>query len=194
MSKDQAFERFEPSLPPVPWRLRLAIEADVPELENLISLSVQELQAADYTAEQRKAALGPVFGVDRQLIQDGTFWVAEAAGKIVGCGGWSWRRKIYGGEGQGLGGGEALDPLRDAARVRAFFVHPQWARRGIGRCLLSACEEALRQAGFTHAELVGTLTGEALYAACGYFVVAREEAPLRGGLTLAVVRMKKKFG
>lgn len=181
------------SRPPL-WPLRLATEADIAELEDLISLSVHGLQAAHYSLEQRKAALGPVFGMDRQLLQDGTYWVAEDAGKIVGSGGWSWRRKIYGGERRNPGEDDALDPTRDAARVRAFFVHPQWARRGIGRSLLFVCEQAIRRAGFKRAELVGTLTGEALYASLGYTVVAREDAPMQGGLTLPVVRMAKNLG
>ncbi len=134
---------------PTPWPLRLATEADVPELEALIELSVQELQAAHYSAEQRRAALGPVFGVDRQLIRDGTYFVAEDAGRIVGCGGWSKRLTLYGGDRGRLAAEAVLDPARGAARVRAFFVHPRWARRGIGRSLPDAViEQEIIAAGF----------------------------------------------
>jgi GNAT superfamily N-acetyltransferase len=173
------------------WPLRLAKEEDAEELEALIALSVRGLQGGHYSPEQMEASLGPVFGVDRQLIRDGTYWVVEDEGRMVGCGGWSFRKKIYGGEGHQLGQEGMLDPARDAARVRAFFVHPDWARRSIGRSLLLACEQAAMEAGFRRAEMVATLTGEALYAACGYAVLAREEAPIPGGWTLPVVRMGK---
>jgi N-acetylglutamate synthase-like GNAT family acetyltransferase len=177
----------------LPWSLRRARDGDIEELEPLIALSVRGLQGQHYSPAQREAALGTVFGVDRQLIRDGTYWVVEDQGKIVGCGGWSWRKKIYGGEGHQLGQESALNPAEDAARIRAFFVHPDWARRGIGRCLLDACENAIREAGFHRAELVATLAGEPLYGACGYSVLSREEAPMPGGLTLPVVRMRKTF-
>ena len=176
------------------WQIRLARDEDVTELEALIALSVRGLQGRHYSPAQMEAALGPVFAVDRQLIQDGTYWVVEDHGQIVGCGGWSWRMKIYGGEGHQLGQEGALNPAVDAARIRAFFVNPDWARRGIGRCLLEACEAAIMEAGFHRAEMVATLTGEPLYAACGYHVLSREEAPMPGRLTLAVVRMGKTLG
>jgi predicted N-acetyltransferase YhbS len=164
---------------------------DVPELEALIEISVHGLQAAHYTAEQRTVALGPVFGVDRQLIRDGTYFVAEDAGRIVGCGGWSKRLTMYGGDRGRLPDDVQLDPAHDAARVRAFFVHPQWARRGIGRSLLRRCEEEIVRAGFRRAEMVATLTGEPLYAKFGYQVISRDEAPIPGGMTMTVVRMGK---
>src|SRR5688500_14931887 len=122
------------------WPLRLAREDDVSSLEALIPLSVRALQAAHYSPAQMDAALGPVFGVDRQLIRDGTYFVAEREGAIVGCGGWSRRRSLYGGDGGRELEDALLDPQRDAARVRAFFVHPDWARRGIGRSIMAACE------------------------------------------------------
>src|SRR5690349_21404225 len=118
------------------WSIRAATPADVPALEQLIPLSVRALQAAYYTTAQREAALGVVFGVDRQLILDGTYYVAQlhSGPEIVGCGGWSRRRALCGSDAARAAGEETLlDPLRDAARVRAFFVHPDWARRGIGR-------------------------------------------------------------
>ena len=173
------------------WPLRLAREADAPELEALIALSVRKLQAASYTEEQREAAIGTVFGVDHQLIRDGTYLVAEEHGRIVGCGGWSRRRKLCGSSTITAGEADALDPRIDAARVRAFFVHPDYARRGIGRSIMAACEEAIMAAGFKDVLIVATLAGEPLYASFGYTVVERYETPMANGLTLPVVRMTK---
>ena len=173
------------------WTPRLAHERDIPALELLIPLSVRTLQAPYYSAAQMDAAIGPVFGVDRQLIRDATYFVVEDGGQIVGCGGWSKRKTMYGGDRGRAGEDPELDPRRDAARVRAFFVHPQWARRGIGRSILVTCEGEALKAGFQRAELVATLAGEALYAAFGYAVVERYEAPMTGGLSLPVVRMAK---
>ncbi len=174
--------------------LRLARLEDIPALEVLIPLSVRGLQGGVYSEAQREAALGPVFGVDRQLICDGTYYVVEQAGEIVGCGGWSRRKAVFGGDRGRSAEDEGLDPALDPARVRAFFVHPAWARRGIGRRILSACESALCAAGFREAVLVATLTGEPLYAAFGYAAVERYEVSLSAGLTLPVVRMTKRFG
>jgi GNAT superfamily N-acetyltransferase len=176
------------------WPLRLACEPDAPALEALIPLSVRALQAAYYSPAQMDAALGPVFGVDRQLIRDGTYFVAEKDGAIVGCGGWSRRKSLYGGDGARKGEDELLDPQRDAARVRAFFVHPDWARRGIGRSIMLACEQAIARAGFCNVDIVATLAGEPLYASFGYAVVERYDIPMRGGLNLPVVRMTKTLG
>src|SRR5438445_7074030 len=106
-----------------------------------------------------EAALGPVFGVDRQLISDGTYFVVEHSGHIVGCGGWSRRRAVFGGDRARVGEDAALDPARDPARIRAFFIHPDWARQGIGRALLQPCEAALNAADFREAVLVATLAG-----------------------------------
>ena len=173
------------------WQPRLARDEDVPALEALIPISVRGLQASHYSPAQMEAALGPVFGVDRQLIRDKTYFVVKDAGGIVGCGGWSRRRSLYGSD---SGRGEedaALNPQQDAARVRAFFTHPAWARRGIGRSLMVACEKAIAEAGFRRVNIVATLPGEALYASFGYMVAERGEIPLAGGLTLPVVRMTK---
>jgi GNAT superfamily N-acetyltransferase len=162
-------------------------------LEKLIPLSVHGLQAAHYSPAQMDAALGPVFGVDRQLIRDGTYFVVEDAGAIVGCGGWSKRKTLYGGDRDRAGEDAELNPQLDAARVRAFFVHPHWARRGIGRSILLHCEDAAVQAGFHRAELVATLAGKLLYARFGYTVIERYEAPMTEGLSLPVVRMAKQL-
>ena len=171
------------------WSPRLAREDDVPALEQLIPLSVRSLQAAHYSPAQMEAALGPVFGVDRQLIRDGTYFVVEQGDEIVGCGGWSKRNSLFGSDGARVQPDAELNPTRDAARVRAFFVHPARARRGIGRSILLACEQAIRDARFRSIDLVATLAGEPLYAACGYTAVQRFDIAMSGGLSLPAVRM-----
>ena len=173
------------------WTPRLAREADIPALEQLIPLSVRALQAAHYSPAQMEAALGPVFGVDRQLIRDGTFFVVEQDATIVGCGGWSKRRSLFGDDKGRTAPDPELDPRRDPARVRAFFVHPACARRGIGRSILAACERDIRAAGFHTVDLVATLTGEPLYAAFGWTVVKRYDIEMSGGLTLPAVLMTR---
>jgi GNAT superfamily N-acetyltransferase len=173
------------------WKLRLACEKDIPVLENLIPLSVRTLQAQHYSPSQIEAALGPIFGVDHHLITDGTYFVAVEQGQVVGCGGWSRRKAMFGGDRHRVGEDELLDPKSEPARIRAFFVHPEWARRGIGRSILAACETAIRQAGFQTIELVATLAGEPLYASSGYRVIERYEVSMADGLALPVVRMRK---
>ena len=173
--------------------IRLARGDDIQTLEVLIPLSVRALQAPFYSSAQMEAALGPVFGVDRQLSADGTYFVVENSGHIVGCGGWSRRSAVFGGDRARLTADTALDPAHDPARIRAFFVHPDWARRGIGRSILLACESAICAAGFRDAVLVATLAGEPLYSSFGYIVAERYEVPLSDSLTLPVVRMAKSF-
>ncbi len=173
--------------------LRHAAESDVPRLEELIRLSVHSLQAPYYTVAQRAEALGPVFAVDRQLIADGTYFVAEGGSGVVGCGGWSKRKSHFGGDVDRTGVDPMLNPAADAARVRAFFTHPGWARRGIGKAILSACEDAILAAGFTRVEMVATLAGEPLYLSCGYQEKERYSLHLRGDQTMQVVRMTKVF-
>jgi GNAT superfamily N-acetyltransferase len=175
-----------------PVALRLAHERDTPALEELIPLSARALQAATYTPAQIEGALGTVFAVDRQLIADGTYFVAECEGAIVGCGGWSRRKTLFGGDRGDLPRDDSLlDPGSDAARIRAFFVRPARARQGIGRMLMSACERAASAAGFGRLELVATLAGEPLYAAFGFRALERYELALANGRLLPVVRMAK---
>ena len=143
--------------------------------------------------QQMEAALGSVFGVDRQLIRDGTYFVVEHDGTIVGCGGWSRRRKRFGSDAIAKSEDQLLNPEHDAARIRAFFVHPEFARRGIAHAILLACEEAMRAENFPAAEMVATLSGEPFYAAFGYSACERYEVPLANGLTLPVVRMTKQL-
>ena len=171
--------------------LRLAVPTDVPVLTALIAASVRILQAADYTESQREGALASVFGVDTQLIADGTYFVAEVDGTIVACGGWSKRKTLFGADHCAGREDSLLDPECDAAKIRAFFVHPEWARRGIGTQVLEACESAAAEAGFQRFEMGATLTGVALYKARGYREVERIGVPLSNGEFLEVARMEK---
>lgn len=174
-----------------PFELRLATFKDVPGIESLIAASVNGLQAGDYSEEQRAGALGSVFGVDRSLLRDGTYFVIFSGSVMVACGGWSRRRTLFGSDNV-VGKDDAfLDPAVDAARIRAFFVHPDWARRGLGRQLLEAGEQAARAAGFTRLELGATLTGIPLYERYGFQPMERSEVPLPNGGTLPILKMGK---
>lgn len=173
--------------------VRPATPEDIPELRTLIDASVRGLQVADYTPAEIDRALATVYGVDTQLIADGTYWVAESDGQIVGCGGWSKRRTLFGGDQYAGREDSLLDPTRDAAKIRAFFVHPAWARRGVGTHILDACESAAQRAGFTRFEMGATLTGVPFYEARGYTASDRFTAPLAGGESLAIVRMEKQI-
>ena len=185
-------------VPEVTFVLRRATEDDVPALETLIPESARGLGQPDYSADQVEAALGNVWAVDRHLIQDGTFWIAEVSSEIVGCGGWS-RRSTLVGAGLSTAGlavqdpPYVLSPENDAARMRAFFVHPRWARRGIGTALLKKCEEEARAAGFRSVELLATVPGQRLYASRGYTAGKPYEFPLRQGLLHTVIPMSKRL-
>jgi GNAT superfamily N-acetyltransferase len=171
--------------------IRRATLADVEALEPLIAESVRVLQAADYTTEQREGALGSVFGIDRQLIRDGTYFVVDINGRIVGCGGWSRRRTMFGSDHRSEREDALLDPATDAARIRAFFVRPGYERRGIGSAIMRASEEAAAAEGFTRLELRSTLTGMPLYRAHGFVESEKAEIPLPSGKTLPTVQMFK---
>jgi GNAT superfamily N-acetyltransferase len=176
--------------------IRLATSADIPALRELIDQSVRVLQREDYSAEQLDAALGTAYGVDTQLIADGTYFVVEAAGAAgekvpVACGGWSMRKTLYGSDHGPYRDNAMLDPARDAAKIRAFFVHPDWTRRGIASLILKTCEDAAYARGFRRFEMGATLTGVPMYAARGYAKGERIEVPLPNGLSLTVVRMSK---
>jgi GNAT superfamily N-acetyltransferase len=203
-------------------QIRLAAPGDIPVLQALIEASVRGLQTQDYTATQIEGALETVFGVDSQLITDRTYFVAEMepaaslsqnsklgetnltepkmadpnlTGSMVviaGCGGWSKRKTLYGSD-QWKGREDTLlDPRCDAAKIRAFFIHPAWARRGIGSMILEACEAAARAAGFTRYEMGATLTGVKLFEARGYVALEHLEVPLANGESLPVVHMEKQ--
>lgn len=186
------------------FELRPATEEDIPAVDALIEASVRGLQAGDYSQSQIEGALGTVLGLDTQLIRDGTYFVAEAAESgellnknsetrkcLAGCGGWSKRRTLFGAD-RGPGREpELLDPVTDAAKVRAIFVHPKFARRGLGTLILAHVEEAARADGFRRFEMGSTLTGVPLYRLKGYVEVERIAVPLANGEALPVVRMVK---
>lgn len=171
--------------------LRLANRSDIPALQELIAASVRGLAGADYTSEQIECALQTAFTVDSLLIQDGTYFVAEQAGEMLGCGGWSRRRTLCGGDHHAVRVDALLDPSLDAAKIRAIFVHPRHARRGIGSLILLAAEQAARGEGFRVLEMGATLTGVPLYLRQGYRVIERITIPLKDGLALDVIRMAK---
>ena len=184
-----------PSWPPVMAgrQFRPARLSDMPRLKNLIDAAVRHLGGRDYSRQQIESSLQYIFGADTpQLIADGTYYVVEIDGQLAGAGGWSKRKTLYGGD-QAKAETEdnRLDPSRDAAKIRAFYVDPHRARQGIGRQLLRVCETAARQAGFTRLELMATLTGMPLYAACGFRVVAPAEIEMPDGIRLPVAKMEK---
>jgi GNAT superfamily N-acetyltransferase len=178
------------------FSLRVATAADVDEIRGLIDASVRGLQAADYSAAQIDGALATVFTVDSQLIADGTYFVAFAEdGELAGCGGWSFRKTLYGGDHQVEAiAPERLDPAVDAAKVRAIFVHPKFARMGLGSLILEAAESAAVERGFSRFEMGSTLTGVALYSLNGYREAGRVLVPVGGGEGIEVVRMVKAGG
>jgi GNAT superfamily N-acetyltransferase len=176
------------------FRVRTATNEDVAEIRKLIDASVRKLQAGDYSAAQIDASLKTVFTTDSQLIADGTYFVALAEdGELAGCGGWSKRKTLYGGDHQMEKiEPELLDPAVDAAKVRAIFVHPKFARMGLGSLILHAAEDAALAAGFTRFEMGSTLTGVALYSLKGYREADRVKVPVGDGEEIEVVRMVKQ--
>jgi GNAT superfamily N-acetyltransferase len=174
--------------------LRVATIEDIAEIRGLIDASVRGLQVRDYSAAQIEGALATVFTVDSQLIADGTYFVALAEnGDLAGCGGWSFRKTLYGGDHQiEKIAAERLDPTVDAAKVRAIFVHPKFARMGLGSLILAAAEDAAAEQGFRRFEMGSTLTGVTLYTLNGYREVSRVLVPVGGGEEIEVVRMVKE--
>jgi GNAT superfamily N-acetyltransferase len=177
--------------------IRKAVAADIPRLMEIIEASVRGLQADDYSPAQIEGALRSVYGVDTQLITDGTYLVAEEVSKgalvIVACGGWSERKTLYGGDQYAGREDSRLDPSHDAAKIRAFFVHPDCARRGIGSLILQVCEDAAIAAGFTRLEMGATLSGVAFYKAKGYLEIENQQVPLSNGEILPIVKMAKEL-
>ena len=176
----------------MPLTSRLATRADLPLLLPLIEAAIGELQRA-FLDEAQIAASRAIMGLDTQLIDDRTYFVAEADGRIAGCGGWSRRATLYGGD-HSAGRDEALlAPARDPAKVRAMYTHPAYARRGVGRLILLLCEAAAAAEGFRALDLMGTLAGRPLYEAAGY-VVVEHLTDDRGGVAVPLVRMRKQIG
>ena len=173
--------------------LRRASSDDIAALQALMDASVRGLATAEYTPAQIDLALQTAFTVDSQLIQDGTYFVAEDAGELLGCGGWSRRKTLCGGDHHAVRENSLLDPSRDAAKIRAIFVHPRHARRGIGSLILQAAEEAARAEGFRRLEMGATLTGVPLYLRKGYRLVERIAVPLKNDVSLPVALMAKQL-
>ena len=176
------------------FQLRMASTTDVEAIRELIADSVRGLAKGIYTDAQIELSIRSVFGVDLQLIEDGTYFVAEAGGRIVGCGGWSRRRTLFGAsEYAESRNSTLLDPASEPAKIRAFFVHPDAARMGIGRAILQRCEAEALAAGFTAAEMMATLPGVPLYEACGYEKHEYQDVNLPDGETIVCVRMSKRL-
>jgi GNAT superfamily N-acetyltransferase len=175
------------------FELRLAEPSDIPALDVLIPAAARSLSAGCYSERQIESAIRYIFGADSQLIRDQTFYVAMADSAIIGCGGWSKRWTLFGGDQAKSSSDPLLDPRTDPARIRAFFVSSRWARRGVGRALLDACSIAARRAGFRALELVATLPGEPLYRAGGFQALERFELQLPDGVELPVVRMVRSL-
>jgi GNAT superfamily N-acetyltransferase len=175
------------------FHLRIATTKDVAEIRELIGASVRGLQTGDYSTAQIEGALVTVFTIDTLLIADGTYFVAFAEdGELAGCGGWSFRKTLYGGDHQlEKIAPERLDPAVDAAKVRAIFVHPKFARMGLGSLILEAAERAATGQGFSRLEMGSTLTGVTLYRLKGYREVERVLVPVGDGEEIEVVRMVK---
>ena len=175
------------------YRIRKATENDRPALMALIARSARELSTGDYTSPQVEGVLRGAFGVDSQLVRDGTYFVVEDDRAIAGCGGWSYRKTLFGGDAHTQRDAAGLDPGTDAAKIRAFFVDPAHARKGLGRALLAHCEAAARERGFSRCELMATLPGLKLYRACGYVAGTPVQHQLDPGLTIELVPMSKSL-
>jgi GNAT superfamily N-acetyltransferase len=174
------------------FNFRVATDQDVPAISALIAASVRELQV-EYTVAEREAAIATVFTIDSRLVADGTYFVAVSVdGELAGCGGWSRRKTLYGGDQQMQPiEPELLDPGQDAAKIRAIFVHPHFARQGLGSAILEIAEQGAIGEGFRRLEMGSTLTGVTLYRRRGYREVERVKVPVGSGEAIVVVRMVK---
>lgn len=173
---------------------RLASLDDLDALREVMRRSIEALQTGFLTPEQ-VAASHHVMGLDTQLIRDGTYFIVERDGQIAGCGGWSWRSTLYGGDESMVSREpEALDPARDAARIRAMYTDPDFARQGVGRMVIELCEGAAMQAGFRKATMMATMAGVPLYQACGYVEVEPVLSAPVDGIRVPLVRMEKPLG
>jgi GNAT superfamily N-acetyltransferase len=173
--------------------VRNATLEDRDVLRDLIARSARELSAADYRPEQVEGALQGAFGVDSQLIVDGTYFIVEESGAIVGCGGWSYRKTLFGGDKRPERDAAELDPRTDPAKIRAFFVDPGHARRGVGTLLLEKCESEARLRGFSRVELMSTLPGVRLYSARGYCGVRQVQYEVSPGVAIEFLPMSKSI-
>ena len=170
---------------------RLARRSDLDALKALMDAAISELQKP-FLNESQIASSRMIMGLDTQLIDDETYFIIESDGQLAGCGGWSRRATMYGGDQTPGRNADLLDPKKDAARIRAMYTHPNHTRKGVGRYIISLCEEAAKSEGFTTMELVGTLSGEPLYRACGY-VPYENFVDTRGGAGVPLLRMRKSL-
>jgi GNAT superfamily N-acetyltransferase len=179
----------------MPQPVRLALPADIAAIQALIARSARGLSKGFYTEAQTEAVLEHVFGVDSQLIEDGTYFVIDAQGSTgpVAAGGWSARRTLFGGDQAKSGVDSRLDPAKEPARIRAFFVDPEWARHGLARRLYATCARAAFDAGFRRIELMSTAPGEPLYEALGFTVIERIALPLPGDVKIPLARMARSL-
>jgi GNAT superfamily N-acetyltransferase len=172
---------------------RRATPNDIPDIRALIARSARELSVGFYTSEQVEAAITHVFGVDTQLIADGTYFVIDSPSGLAAAGGWSARHTLFGGDQMKNAEDPLLDPASDAARIRAFFVDPRWARRGLARTLYDACAHAAAAAGFHRLELMATAPGEPVYERLGFTVLERVELSLPSGISIPLARMARSI-
>jgi len=170
---------------------RLAQRDDLKALRALMELAISELQKS-FLDENQITSSRAIMGLDTQLIDDGTYFIVESDGQLAGCGGWSRRVTMYGGDQTPGRSAAPLSPTKDAARIRAMYTHPNHTRKGVGRLIISLCEDAAKAEGFTKMELVSTLSGESLYRACG-FVPYENIVDDRGGAAVPLLRMKKSL-
>ena len=174
--------------------LHHATLADIDEIERVMRESIEGISSRTYDARQVESSLKYVAHLDRELVTDGTYFVVEADGAIVACGGWSKRGRLYAGSGSSSGDARLLDPATEPARIRAMFVTPRFERRGIGRMILGACEEKALAAGFHELELMAMLSGHAMYLASGYHDVEEVAGALVDGTPFPLFRMRKRVG
>lgn len=173
--------------------IRKAKLDDRAAIEELIASAARRLSLEDYSERQIEAAVATVFGVDTDLIRDGTYFVVDSSGVLIGCGGWSKRRTLFGGDRYAVRDAGELDPASEPAKIRAFFIHPDHARKGIGRAILAACESEAAASGFQSLELMATLPGLKFYKACGYEGDERIEYEIGDGVRIEFVPMRKRL-
>ncbi len=173
--------------------IRKASLGDRSEIERVIAESARGLSREDYDDTQIEAAIATVFGVDTDLIDDGTYFVAESAGELIGCGGWSRRRTLFGGDQYATRDASYLDPSSEPAKIRAFFVHPKHARQGVARAILERCESEAAAYGFRAVELMATMPGVKFYRACGYVPQGDYDLELTAGVKLELMPMRKEL-
>lgn len=173
--------------------IRVALSSEIQAVNDLIAASARLLCKQDYSPDVIESAIAYVFGVDTLLVEDKTYYVIEDQGKLIACGGWSKRKTLFGGNQFNIRDNSFLDPEKDPAKIRAFFVHPNYARQGLGKKLLNHCEEEAKKNGFSKVEMMATLTGAKLYQTQGYVTLTPEDYKLPNGCMLKFIRMRKEM-